>query len=450
MTATIRIANGTLGGVQSGNVIHYRNIPYAQAARFETPQPSAAWEGVRDASRHGPVCPQLMSPITGVMGRPSAAEQNEACLTLSVSTPATPAAPRPVMVWLHGGAYIVGAGSYEWYRADALVEAGDVIVVTLNYRIGVFGYLHMPGVSTANLGMLDQLAALRWVRDNIAAFGGDPQQVTVFGESAGGHSIIALMASDAAGDLFRRAIVQSPHLGVGFTSQSRAARVAKSLTRWLDGRDPRTATPEELLAAQVKMQMELAGPGGLNSVPPYGPIAGLAPLEHVSDVDPCRAQLHADVDLLIGCTSEEMRAYFDLNPRIVALRQLPRVGARAYNGLVRALTERIFARPVERIADARAKAGTTKVFVYRFEWAPNDAPHGSCHAIDLPFTFGSEAWKDAPMLGSTPWDEVLALGRQLRTAWTSFAKTGDPNAAGTPTWKPHVAGAGPARRFFRG
>lgn len=448
MTLELGIEGGALRGVRVGEVVHYRNVPYAEAVRFGTPKPIAPWAGTRDASRHGPVCPQMLSPITPVIGRPSEAEQSEACLTLSVSVPATAGAARPVMVWLHGGAYLVGASSYDWYRTDALVREGDAVVVSVNYRLGVFGYLHLPDVSPPNLGLLDQLAALQWVQRNIAAFGGDPTCVTVFGESAGAHSVIALMACPEARGLFKRAIAQSPHLGVGFTSPQRARRVADTLRACLDGRDLRDASSAELLAAQKRMQVKLAGPGGFNTVPPFGPIAGLAPLTLARGTDPCSAELHDDVDLLIGNTRDEMRAYWDINPRIKRLERVPRVGPRAYAALVRALTERVFERPVRRLADLRAKLATTRVYLYRFEWQPADAPFGSCHTIDLPFTFGSDAWASAPMLGRTPWTEVDRLGRELRSAWTQFARTGDPNLGGTPPWRPHQPGAAAARRFF--
>jgi para-nitrobenzyl esterase len=352
------------------------------------------------------------------------------------------------MVWFHGGAYVVGASSHDWYRPDALVREGDVVVVSANYRLGLFGYLYSPGLSPGNLGLLDQLAALRWVQDNIAAFGGDPRCVTVFGESAGGHSIAALLACPEAKGLFRRGILQSPHLGVGFVSLTRAQRVATTLTRVLQGLDLKTSPARDLLDAQRRMQLALLGPGGFNSVPPFGPVAGVAPLPALAQTDPCRAILHRDVDLIIGCTREEMRAYFDLNPRITALRDLPWLGMRAYSSFVRSVTDRVFTRPVQRFADTHAATGQAKVYLYRFEWTPERAPHGCCHTIDLPFTFGGEGWRNSPMLGGTAPERIDALGRELRAAWTSFARSGDPNTKGTPHWARHTPGASPARRFF--
>ena len=188
-------------------VRHFRNIPYAQAQRFEPPQrctpgkacatPRGTVRSVHSRSRR--------SPGDGRVGRGAGRSLSD--LERRRAGGERPA--RPVMVWFHGGAYVVGASSYEWYRPDALVREGDVVVVNVNYRLGVFGYLRMPGVAPGNLGVLDQIAALRWVRENIAAFGGDPGQVTLFGESAGAHSLVALMSAPETRGLFRRAIARA-------------------------------------------------------------------------------------------------------------------------------------------------------------------------------------------------------------------------------------------------
>jgi para-nitrobenzyl esterase len=447
VTPTISIRSGTLHGLQIGDVVHFRNVPYAQAQRFAVPEPAPAWQGVRDATKHGPICPQLAARIAVITGEPSAAEQDENCLTLSISTPAAAGPARPVMVWLHGGAYVIGASSYEWYRPDALVREGDVIVVSVNYRLGVFGFLHMPDASVSNLGLLDQIAALRWVQANIAAFGGDASNVTLFGESAGGHSIVALMSAPETRGLFRRAIAQSPHLGVGFMTQPRAARAARAIRRALAGRDPRTASTAELLAAQQRTLIELAGRRGLNSTPAFGPVAGIAPLPQPANTDACAAVVHADVDLLIGSNRDEMRAYFDVNPRIARLRKLPVIGPSIYSSLTRAWTRRVFARPARRLADRHARSGRAAVYLYAFDWAPADA-FGACHTIELPFVFGSDAFRGAPMLGRAPELVLIRLGREMRRAWTCFARSGDPNAAGSPAWPRHQPGAGPGRRWI--
>ena len=192
----MRTKAGELRGAYENGIAVFRGVPYAAAPvgelRFSPPQPVPAWQGVRDATQDGPIAPQGRSRLAHVMGdfeRP----QSEDCLTLNIWTPAADSAKRPVLVWIHGGAFASGAGSLPWYSGERFAANGDVVVVSINYRLGALGFLCLPGVSDGNLGLLDQVAALRFVRDNIAAFGGDPDNVTVVGQSAGAASIAILM-----------------------------------------------------------------------------------------------------------------------------------------------------------------------------------------------------------------------------------------------------------------
>jgi para-nitrobenzyl esterase len=444
----VQVEGGVLEGVRIGDVLHYRGIPYAEARRFGAPEPASGWAGVRDASRHGPICPQPPSPLVLVMGEVPGVPEDEACLTLSVATPVVDSdRPRPVMVWLHGGAYVVGAGSYEWYRPDWLVTEGDVVVVNVNYRLGVFGYLRLEGVSPGNLGVLDQIAALQWIAKNIAAFGGDPAQVTVFGESAGGHSVAALMSTPDTRGLFRRAILQSAHLGLGFVSTARAERAGRAVRASLGGADPRSAPAEQLLSAQEAAIVKFRGPGGLNTAPLFGPIAGVAPLPESGQTDIAKAIVHDSTDLLIGTTRDEMRAFFDTNPNIVRWRRFPILGDRGVEAAAAAVTRQVFAKPARKLADLQAHNGAA-VYRYLFEWTPEREAFGACHTIELPFVFGNgAAWRDSPMLAGAAWEHVDVLGRQVRRAWTRFARCGDPNGAEDPAWPRHTVGAEVGRKF---
>jgi para-nitrobenzyl esterase len=444
----VTVEGGALQGVRIGDVLHYRGIPYAEARRFAAPAPAPGWAGTRDASRHGPICPQPPSPLAQVMGEAPEVPQEEACLFLSVATPVVDSGrPRPVMVWLHGGAYAVGAGSYEWYRPDRLVTEGDVVVVNVNYRLGVFGNLRLEGLSPGNLGLFDQISALRWIAKNVAAFGGDPAQVTVFGESAGGHSVAALMSIPETRGLFRRAIVQSAHLGLGFASVDGAERAGRMIHGCLGGADPRHTSAAELVFAQQRAVARFRGPGGLNSAPLFGPIAGVAPLDASGQTEITKAIVHRTTDLLVGTNRDEMRAFFDTNPNIGRLRRFPVLGNRGVETLVAAVTDRVFAEPARRLADVQARSGAA-VYRYLFEWTPPREAFGACHTIELPFVFGNEAaWRDAPMLGGAEWGRVDAVGQQMRRAWTRFARSGDPNATEDPTWPRHAAGAEVGRRF---
>jgi para-nitrobenzyl esterase len=448
MESVVAVDSGALRGLRVGHVQHFLGVPYARASRFSEPRPPQGWAGQRDATQHGPVCPQPPPPLEGVMGRALRVPvQDEDCLTLSVSTPGLDDRRRPVMVWLHGGAYIVGAGSSDWYRPGALVGEGDVVVVRVNYRLGVFGYLKMAGVSPANLGVMDQIAALRWVQRNIAAFGGDPAQVTVFGESAGAHSVATLMSSAETRGLFRRAILQSAHLGVGFTTAATAQRVAHLFEAALQGVDPRSASPQQLVSAQQAVIARMSRPAGMNSTPAFGPIAGEPPVPEATDLTECPARFHPGVDLVIGTARDEMRAFFDSNPLLARMRRVPGVGRPALDALTVQVTRRIFAAPAARLADAQARKGAG-VYRYRFDWAPPSGGFGACHTIDLPFVLGDrESWGDAPMLGGVPWEAIDALGRQVRRAWTTFARHGDPGLDGGQPWPKHRPGDAVGRVF---
>ena len=218
----VTVSCGTLRGSEVDGVRAFRGVPYAAstagAGRFAAPAPLGPWSGARDATRSGAACPQPSGGMPGqeqnVFGElfgPSDLPMDESCLVLDIYTPAGGAAGKPVLVWIHGGAFRIGTGSSPMYDGTALARRGDVVVVAINYRLGVLGFLNLPEVGPSNVGLRDQIAALQWVRDEIAAFGGDPGNVTIFGESAGGKSVECLVASPLARGLFRRAIAQSTY-----------------------------------------------------------------------------------------------------------------------------------------------------------------------------------------------------------------------------------------------
>ena len=235
-TVAVETDTGRLAGLRRGGILSFRGIPYAapplSPLRWRMAEPCRPWSGVRDATRTAAVCPQAVSQIEvltgGMMG-----EQSEDCLYLNVWTPGCDAAKRPVMVWIHGGAFVIGAGSQSTYCGKHLAGR-DVVVVTINYRLGAFGLLNLNDATDGNApgsgaeGLGDQVLALDWVKRNIAAFGGDPENVTIFGESAGGMSVGALLASPAARGLFHKAIPQSGAAHTGY-DRDRSARVARAL-----------------------------------------------------------------------------------------------------------------------------------------------------------------------------------------------------------------------------
>ncbi|MGI6869540.1 carboxylesterase/lipase family protein [Amycolatopsis sp. 3B14] len=441
MDTVVAAGGGKLRGfVTADGLAEFRGIPFARAARFAPPEPVEPWTGIRDATRHGPVSPQPPVRPDGVMGVPAdVPAQDEDCLNLTVLTPAADDRKRPVMVWLHGGAYVTGANSFGFYGGHRLVTEGDVVFVAPNYRLGALGYLRLPGVSPGNLGLLDQLAALRWVRENAAAFGGDPDDVTVFGQSAGAHSIACLMALPESRGLFRRAILQSAPLGLRLAGARTAARTARLFTAAL-GADPRTAPVTEVLRAQNETIVKAAGPGGLYSVPPFCPVADAPPLPSVAHWMSQRARFAPDVDVLIGTTAAEMNSFLTGKPGIAQLERFP-VTARGVAALKAGVTRWMFAAPSRAFADQLAARGG-RVYSYVFDWGAPSSPYGAGHCVDLPFLLGDEpAWRNAPMLAGAEWSALTELGRDLRAVWLSFAKTGTPS----PGWARHTPKQAPHR-----
>ncbi|WP_433033331.1 carboxylesterase/lipase family protein [Actinomycetospora sp. CA-053990] len=441
---TVTLPDGVLRGRRRGDVVEFLGIRYATAARFAPPRAPEPWSGVREAVERGPTAPQLPARVAAVTG-PSPDDgtpQDEDCLRVDVRAPAAALAdgvPRPVLVWLHGGAYVIGSAATSWYDTARLVSEGDVVTVNVGYRLGVLGWLAAPGVSDGNLGLLDQIAALRWVRDRIAAFGGAADQVTVMGQSAGAHSIACLMTLPEARPLFRRAILQSGQLGLGLSSPQRAARVAGYVTEGLEGADPATAEVGDLLAAQRHAMIRAAGPGGLDSSPAFAPVNGVPPLSAgVTWADAASA----GHDVLVGSTADEAETFVRISPALWGLKRLPLLGRLTSAGAALA-TRRVFGAPAERFADDAARGGA-RTFSYRFAWRAPASALGACHCIELPFLFGArDAWADAPMLRGADWDaDIEPLGAVMRAAWLRFVRTGNPATDALP-WPPHAADGGP-------
>ncbi|MFI6517972.1 carboxylesterase/lipase family protein [Spirillospora sp. NPDC050679] len=435
-------AAGRIRGVFEAPVTAFLGIPYAHADRFAAPEPTRPWSGVRDASAPGPSAPQPASRLERVMGG-FQVPQSEDCLTLNVWTPRGNG--RPVLVFLHGGGFTSGSGGLDWYNGTELAAYGDLVVVTLNYRLGVLGFLRWPGVSEGNLGLLDQLAALRWVRDNIAAFGGDPGNVTVAGQSAGAQSILALLSGDRAQGLFKRAILQSTPAGMLPASPDEAERTGALLLEelGLESAGRLADVPVgDLLSAQGAVARRTAVP--LSAVPPFQLVADddLVVADPVAAVG---ARAAGGVDLLMGTTRDEAAAFYALDDQVARLRpdELARIATRWFGDPARArprgrtaaqiaielATEQMFHGPAHHLARSLTASGAAP-WSYRFDWHPPRSPYGACHCIELPFVLGTPAsWRRAPMLDGDP---PAGLVGQVRRAWTGFVRQGDPGwTAGT-------------------
>ncbi len=307
---------GKVQGLEKDGVHQFRGIRFATATRFQPPQPVEPWHDVYEATKFGPILPQNPSGLESMLGKSDATPMAEDALYLNVFTPAVDDAPRPVMVWIHGGAFTAGAGSIPWYSGANLASRGDVVIVTINYRLGAFGFLHLEHLLGAefagagNNGLRDQIAAITWVRDNIAAFGGDPTNITLFGESAGGMSIGTLLGVAGVPDMIRSAIPQS---GAADTvdDAEQAMLVTDGILQRL-GLTPDSAdalldvSEAQLLEAQAAVGNDLATAGTLRL--PFAPVVDGTVLTR-RPLAAVRDGAAADVRLLVGTTSDEYRLF---------------------------------------------------------------------------------------------------------------------------------------------
>ncbi|MFJ9371475.1 carboxylesterase family protein [Nocardia sp. NPDC101769] len=434
---------GRWRGQIADGIAVFRGVRYARAERFAAPEPCPGTADAVPAVEPGPIAPQLPSRLEGVMGAPEPHPWSEDCLNLTVTAPATTGATaRPVLVWIHGGAYLSGSGGWRCYDAQRLVRETGIVVVSINYRLGALGYLRAPGVAPGNLGLLDQITALEWVRDNIGAFGGDPGKVTVAGQSAGGQSIAALLGIERTAGLFQRAILQSAPLGLPFHTPARAEHVAEVMLARL-GTDPQSASIPELLRAQAETVRHFAGPGGLNAAPPFLPIAGADPLP---DTTARRAEIRrraSGLQVIAGHTAHEMAAFHVGHPVFDTIRRVPVAGPRIATAISNTLSRKVFETPMFELADELTAAGA-RVHCYRIPALHPANPLTAGHCIELPLLFGDEhAWRAAPMLNGIPPAHLNELGARMRRQWGELVTSGTT----TPRWAAHTFGSRDAHRL---
>lgn len=458
------VSAGALQGAQIGDVRRFLGVPYAAAPvgalRFAEPQPAQSWDGVRDATKRGFIAPQPVptpeeweKALPGLDIQPligADQTQGDDFLVLNIWTPQS-ATNAPVMVFIHGGAFTGGAGAADVYDGAAFARAG-VICVTINYRLGIEGFLPIPGAPT-NLGLRDQIFALRWVRENSAAFGGDAANVTIFGESAGAMSVANLVVSPLAKGLFRRAIVQSGH-GSMVRPITVARRLVDKLAKMLRVRPTaegfRSRSTAECLEAQRKISLPTANID-LRNPDKREPAFGLSRFLPVygDDVLPehpliaLRNGAGADIELIVGTNTEEMNLYFvpsgvkrkigkflanfvtkraePLAKDVLKAYGINERGKRPGEAFTEALTDLVFRLPARRFAAAH----TGRTHVYDLSWRSGayDGALGACHAIELPFVFNTLSTVAGPkgLAGANPPQDVAD---RMNRIWVDFATTG--------------------------
>ena len=481
-TPVVETEAGKVQGLEQGGIDAFLGVRYAAPPlgdlRFQPPAKPEAWEGVADATGYGAPCMQLYSasgPTESEMTRriqaifPTSTEakmDNEDCLFLNVWTPAAgDGKKRPVMVWFHGGGYAYGSGNWPAYNGRNLAEKGDVVVVTVNHRLNAFGYLNLAEkfgedfAASGNVGNLDLVRSLEWVRDNIAGFGGDPDNVTIMGESGGGSKVSHLMAMPAADGLFDKAVIQSGP-GVFSGKPAEAADYAGKIleaagVETLD--DLRTIRSDQIVEAVRKAT---PADSAMGRGPQFGPIADgtIIPRDPFLPAAPEQAR---DIPVLIGYNKDEMTLFLAAQPwfgRLTEGTLDAMTGAMGEQAVaaVAAYRKRYpdyspthlaaiamgtrFVRGTYLLADQQAKTASAPLYVYRLTW---ETPIGggmlrTPHTLDIPLMFDN-AKESAALVGTG--EDAQTMADMMSDAWIAFAKTGTPSSALLPEWKPYTPSA---------
>lgn len=485
MQAIVETTIGRIQGMQQDGLNLFRGIPFAAPPvgdkRWLPPEPVTSWTGILDATSFGPTSSQptamgmpgmVMPPeweaVLDVWGANAPSPQSEDCLYLNIWSPGLDDARRPVMFWIHGGGFTQGSGSAWIFHGDVLAKRGDVVVVSINYRLGALGFLNLNEVtggripSTGNEGLLDQVAGLEWVRDNITRFGGDPDNVTIFGESAGGMSVGSLLGLPRAKGLFHKAIPQSGASNTGISLDT-AVKVAEIFIEALgltpaDIEGLRSVSIEQIVNVQMQLMMRIADPSSdLNVSMATQPVID-GDILPIMPIDAVKNGSSDGVPVMVGATRDEWKLLSMMDPGVASMDEagllqrfegkIPEDGVRAliktyqeraqkqgneisFGDIFDAIqTDKMFGMPAIRLAQV-CRDRNQPVYSYLFTWVSplSGGRLGACHSLEQGFVFGK---LDDKFFGSGP--EAQALAEKIQDAWIAFARTGNPSCNSLGAW----------------
>jgi para-nitrobenzyl esterase len=473
------LSSGKIRGTTENGVYAFKGVPYGASTggpnRFKPPLPPEPWTGIRDATRYGPAAwqPNTSAVISYLLGKSGVDAISEDCLVLNVWTKGlNDGAKRPVMVWLHGGGFFYGSGdNLPCYNGASLAKKGDVVMVSVNHRLGVFGYLYLdqlggePYAGSGNAGMLDLVLALKWVRENILKFGGDPNNVTIFGESGGGTKVTTLMAMPAAKGLFHKAIIESGP-GLRAHTPEEASENARAVLNNLGLKSKDIRDLHGLRASMIFSAAELYTRGGGTPPGTFSPVVdGVVLPTH--PFDPIAPSVSAGVHLLVGSNKDESTFFMKDDPRfgkygeaemrkiivdsmkqrigaqvpvervdqLIATYKRTRPNATPHDLLIAVTTDLIRIGSVW-ISERKSAAGGAPVYLYLFTWESpaRDGMYKSPHTLEMPFVFNNVE-PTIEMVGDSP--VRFSLAAMMSDTWLAFARTGNPNHAGLPFWPPY-------------
>ena len=482
MDIIIETAYGRLKGITQDGIHSFKGIPYGGPTgglnRFMPPKPPDSWSGIKEVKRYGPSCWQALEGYTStkLLGPVGIDSMSEDCLVLNIWTPGiNDSGKRPVMVWMHGGGFFLGSGDHiPYYEGLLLAKSGNVVVVSINHRLGVFGYLYLEEIAgeryagSGNAGMLDLIAALEWIRENIERFGGDPKNVTIFGESGGGAKVSLLLGMPKAKGLFHRAIIQSGP-GLRALAPEDGTRIAYEFLKVTDLNRDNIGQLQQMRGDMIySAWMAAANKAAIPGMPRGGEFAPVVDGKIIPNhpFDPVAAPTASDVPLLIGTNKDEMTFMLMRDPlfgkydhdtmrqRILAalaskktdnmqkegieslLKTYSRTrpGATPHDILIAINSDRMRVGSI-RLAERKVSGGPAPVFMYLFTWE-SPALNGmlkSCHTLEIPFVFNN--MEPIGILGDSP--ERFSLAKRMSAAWVEFARKGDPNHEGIPLWQPY-------------